>query len=62
MFKKKMGLKRAADFRLMVIIEIAAEYLGQALDTGNRVFGIQPILIYSIHRVILLQGNLAGTS
>jgi hypothetical protein len=62
LFKKEMGLKRAAGFRLTVIIEIVAEYLGQALDTGSRVFGIQTILIYPIHRVILLQGNLAGIS
>ena len=62
MFKKEMGLKRAAGFRLTVIIEIAAEYLGQAFDTGNRVFGIQPILISPIHSVILPQGNLAGSS
>jgi len=45
----------------MVRMEIAAEYLGQAFDTENRVCGIQPILIYPIHRVILPQGNLAGS-
>ena len=62
MFKKEMGLNRAAGFRLRVIIEIAAEYLGRAFDTGNRVFEIQLILISPIHRVILPQGNLDVTS
>jgi len=46
----------------MVIIEIAAEYFGQAFDTGNRGFELQPILISQIQGVILPQGNLAGTS
>ena len=61
MLKKEMGLKRAAGFRLMVIIEITAEYLGQAFDKGSRVFGIQPILISPIHSIILPPRNLAGS-
>ena len=45
----------------MIIMEIAAEYFGQAFDTGNRVFELHPILISKIQGVILPQGNLAGT-
>jgi hypothetical protein len=45
----------------MIIMEIAVEYLGQAFDIGKNVLGIQPILISPIHRVILPQGNLAGS-